>query len=332
MNTVFSFPGLGIGETTISKIAVTLPFFGGFEVRWYGVLLTLGIVAGFLYAVYRAKFEGIKTDDILDFALVVVVLAIVGARAYYVLTTLDEGHYTSFYDVIAIWEGGIALYGSIIGGAAGILLVSYFKKFNKTQILKMCDLVAPGVMLGQIIGRWGNFVNGEAHGTEITGNFFLRMGLREGLETVYYHPTFLYESLWNLVGFVLINLYYKKKKFNGQILLLYLAWYGFGRMLIEGLRTDSLYVGGFRISQVVGFLCFIVCTALIVYLLWRGKRAEADAVEYQPVYEKCRGISARTREKQQAEQEAAADIDAMIANAAKQNEKQKGEQNDGNAD
>ena len=133
MNTVFSFPGLGIGETTISKIAVTLPFFGGVEVRWYGILLTLGIVAGFLYAVYRARFEGIKTDDILDFALVVVVLAIVGARAYYVLTTLAEGHYTSFYDVIAIWEGGIALYGSIIGGPAGILIVSYFKKFKSSK-------------------------------------------------------------------------------------------------------------------------------------------------------------------------------------------------------
>ena len=333
MNTVFSFPGLGISETTIGKVAFTLPFFGGLEVRWYGILLTLGIVAGFLYAVYRAKFEGIKTDDIIDFALVVVVLAIIGARAYYVLTTLDEGHYNSFYDVVAIWEGGIAVYGSLIGGAVGILIVSYFKKFKKTQILKMCDLVAPGVMLGQVIGRWGNFVNGEAHGEEITSNFFLRMGLREGLEMVYYHPTFLYESLWNLVGFVLINLYYKKKEFDGQILLLYLAWYGFGRMLIEGLRTDSLYVGGWRISQVVGFLCFAVCTALMIYLLWRQKRAVADEADYTPVYEKCRGITARNPEKREAEKEAAADIDAIIAKAAKGNdqdqEQEEGNKNDG---
>ena len=332
MNTVFSFPGLGIGETTVSKIAFTLPIFGGVEVRWYGILLTLGIVAGFLYAVYRAKFEGISTDDILDFALVVVVLAIVGARAYYVLTTLDTGHYNSFYDVVAIWEGGIAIYGAIIGGACGVLIVSYFKKFNKTKILKMCDLIAPGVMLGQIIGRWGNFVNGEAHGSEVGESFFLRMGLLEGREMIYCHPTFLYESLWNLLGFVLINLVYKKKKYDGHVLLMYLAWYGFGRTFIEGLRTDSLYVGGFRISQVIGFLCFFICSSLMIYFTWRLERATKEEVAYTPVYEKCRGITARSREKQQAESEAAADIEAIIANAAKANEKESEGYSNGQAD
>ncbi len=313
--TVVSFPGIGIGEMTINRVAFELPIFGGIEVRWYGIILTLGIIAGFCYALYRAKFEGFTTDDVIDYAIVTVVLAIIGARTYYVLTTLDEGLYNSFYDVIAIWEGGIAMYGSIIGGAIALLLVSKFKKFGKDRVVKIFDMVAPGVMLGQIIGRWGNFVNGEAHGVETAENFFLRMGLNYGGEVTYYHPTFLYESLWNLVGFILINIFYKKKKFDGQIVLMYLAWYGFGRMFIEGLRTDSLYVGAFRISQVVGFLCFVICTALIVYFLWRKKREALDDEAYAPVYEKSRGISWRTKEKEQAASEAEADIDAIIANA-----------------
>ena len=117
----------------------------------------------------------------------------------------------------------------------------------------------------------------------------------------YYHPTFLYESLWNLIGFVLINLLYKKKKFDGQILLMYLAWYGFGRMFIEGLRTDSLYIGVFRISQVVGFICFVVCTALLVYFLLRARRGDLDGEEYVSVYDKLMGRRAKTAEGAEAE-------------------------------
>ena len=291
---IVSFPGLGIGEITMNKVAFSI---GSLEVRWYGIILTLGIVAGFCYAMYRGKFEGISREDVMDFTLWTVLLAIVGARTYYVLTSLKTIGYHSFYDVIAIWEGGIAIYGAIIGGALGILLVGRFKKYDKTRILKFTDLTAPGVMLGQIIGRWGNFVNGETHGIETSENFFLRMGLTGwGADSEYpnrmtfYHPTFLYESLWNLLGFILINLLYKKKKFDGQILLMYLAWYGFGRMFIEGLRTDSLYVGVFRISQVVGFLCFAICTPLLIYFLVRKKREGKDNEEYTSVYEKSRGF------------------------------------------
>lgn len=291
-----SFPGIGIDAFTVDKIAFSV---GPFEVRWYGIILTLGIIAGVLYAMMRAKHEGIPSDDVLDFAIFVVMLAIVGARLYYVLTTLKDAsgrwNYHSFLDVIAIWEGGIAIYGAIIGGAIGVLLVSRYKKYDKTKLLKVCDMVAPGVMLGQIIGRWGNFVNGEAHGVETSENFFLRMGLMGDADgarptvMTYFHPTFLYESVWNLVGFVLINLLYKKKKFDGQVLLMYLAWYGLGRMMIEGLRTDSLYVGVFRISQVVGFLCFAICGALLAYFLLRKKRAALDAEAYVSVYERSHG-------------------------------------------
>ena len=293
---IIAFPGIGIPEFTIDKIAFSI---GALEVRWYGIILTLGIIAGVLYTMYRGRFEGISSEDVLDFTLLTVFLAIIGARLYYVLTTLKnaygEWNYHGIVDIFAIWEGGIAMYGSIIGGAIGVIIVAKWKRYDKTKLLKVCDMVAPGVMLGQVIGRWGNFVNGEAHGIEATENFFLRMGLMGAADTAnkyrmtYYHPTFLYESLWNLIGFVLINLLYKKKKFDGQVLLMYLAWYGFGRMLIEGLRTDSLYIGVFRISQVVGFLCFAICTTLLVLLLLRCKRAQKDKEEYVSVYDNLRG-------------------------------------------
>ncbi len=297
-----AFPGIGIDAFTVDKIAFAI---GNVEVRWYGILLTLGIVAGVLYAMYRSKHEGLRPDDVLDYALWTVLLAIIGARLYYVLTTLKDDYgnwnYHSFLDVIAIWEGGIAMYGSVIGGAIALLLVSRFKKFGKNKVLKVFDMVAPGVMLGQIIGRWGNFVNGEAHGIQTSENFFLRMGLSGAADIpnkysavmTYWHPTFLYESLWNLIGFILINVFYKKKKFDGQIMLMYLAWYGFGRMFIEGLRTDSLYIGVFRISQVVGFLCFAICTTLLVYFLVRARRGNLDEEEYASVFDKLRGHRAR---------------------------------------
>lgn len=305
-----AFPGIGIDAFTVDKIAFSI---GNLEVRWYGIILTLGILAGVLYAMYRTRTEGMKAEDILDYAIWTVLIAVLGARIYYVLTTLKDANgnwnYDGFLDMIAIWNGGIAIYGAIIGGAVALLLVSKFKKYNKAQVLKVFDMVAPGVMLGQIIGRWGNFINGEAHGVATSESFFLRMGLSGAADIpnkysavmTYYHPTFLYESLWNLIGFVLINLLYKKKKFDGQILLMYLAWYGFGRMFIEGLRTDSLYIGVFRISQVVGFICFVVCTALLVYFLLRARRGDLDGEEYVSVYDKLMGRRAKTAEGAEAE-------------------------------
>ncbi len=311
-----SFPGIGIDWFTVDKVAFSI---GDLSVRWYGIILTLGIVFGVLYAMFRSKHEGISTEDVLDFAIWVVLLAVIGARLYYVLTTLKtdtgEWRYDGFLDAIAIWEGGIAIYGAIIGGALGVFIVSKVKKYDKTKLLKVCDMVAPGVMLGQIIGRWGNFVNGEAHGVETTS--FLRMGLMGAADTKYpykemfYHPTFLYESVWNLIGFVLINIFYRKKKYDGQILLAYLAWYGFGRMFIEGLRTDSLYIGVFRVSQVVGFLCFVICTTLLLYFFFRSKRKQKDAEEYVSQYDNLRGPSLHkvSRAAEQTEEQAAPEED-----------------------
>lgn len=278
-----SFPGLGIDEFSLSKIAFTL--FGKVEVRWYGILITTGILLAVLYTMWRGKRnEGIVPDHVIDIALVTVVMGVIGARLYYVLT--DSGNtYDSFLDVIAIWEGGLGIYGGIIGGCLGIVLACTVKKISWR---KLFDMAAPGVMLAQAVGRFGNFCNGEAYGSLIgettTFTFFggehilgagegslfhtLRMGLSpnmySGVETYYFHPTFLYESLWNILGFVLINLYYRHKKVDGQVALLYFAWYGFGRMFIEGLRTDSLFIPGteLRISQCVGLLCFVAGLAL----------------------------------------------------------------------
>ena len=272
-----SFPGLGISEISFNKIAFSL--FGTIEVRWYGIIMVTGIILAFLYAYYRSKHEGVSFDDLLDYAIFTVLSGIVGARLYYVITS---GQKYTFGEIFAIWNGGIAIYGAIIGGALALLCVSLYKKIKWQKVF---DMVCPGVMIGQIVGRWGNFFNGEAYGgspAEDSLLYFMRMELRhEGWSNSYIcQPTFLYESLWNLVGFLIINALYKKKKFDGQVFLMYITWYGFGRMFIEGLRTDSLMVGTFRISQVVAFLCFVVGLALLVYLGVRASnRAKLAAAE-----------------------------------------------------
>lgn len=283
-----SFPGIGIDNFNVNPVAFTVPIFGGIEVRWYGIIITLGIILAFSYTAYRAKQESISFDDVLDITIFTVIFGIIGARLYYVLTSLEK--YNSFYDVIAVWEGGLAIYGGIIAGGLTVFLVCRHKKI---KFMKMFDATAPGVMIGQLLGRWGNFFNGEAYGEEVAEGsifYFIRMGLVPNIESsskmLYFHPTFLYESVWNLVGFIIINALYKKKKFDGQIFFMYIAWYGFGRMLIEGLRTDSLYVGVFRISQVVGFLCFVIGTLMLTVNLLKARRKTLTAMEYSPAYPK----------------------------------------------
>lgn len=273
-NVTVSFPGLGIDNFEIDKVAVSI---FGLDIRWYGIFVTLGMVVAVLYTFYRAKKKNVSTDDLLDLALFTIFFGVIGARLYYVIT---YGGYT-FKDVFQIWNGGLAIYGGIIGGILAIYGVCRFKKLN---FLGMIDCIGPGVMVAQAIGRWGNFFNGEAYGGIVEEGsmlYFMRMGLypnelASGM--AYVHPTFLYECVWNVAGFILINIFYKKKKFDGEIAFWYLAWYGFGRMLIEGLRTDSLMVGPFRISQLVGLLCFIACGTLAVWGRIRACRKEKLAV------------------------------------------------------
>ncbi len=287
-----SFPGVGIDNFTVDKVIFSV---GIFEVRWYGFIIVLGMMAAFFYAVYRAKQEKISFDDMLDVGIFTIIFGVIGARLYYVLTTLNEGLYDNFIDVIATWNGGLAIYGGIIGGALAVYVVCRIKKLS---FFKITDTIVPGVLIGQILGRWGNFFNGEAYGYELLENsplYFIRMGLIPNIESStvmhFFHPTFLYESLWNLVGFILINALYKKKKFDGQVFFMYITWYGFGRMFIEGLRTDSLYVGVFRISQVIGFLCFVIGVAAIINGIMKSRKLQLLGDEnYSGVYDKIIGI------------------------------------------
>ncbi|MBQ7312174.1 MAG: prolipoprotein diacylglyceryl transferase, partial [Clostridia bacterium] len=189
--------------------------------------------------------------------------------------------------VVAVWEGGLAIYGGII---AGILTALVYARKRKLKFIKLLDILAPCVWIGQVIGRWGNFINMEAYGRETSLPW--RMGLLysyldNGVWDVekYVHPTFLYESLWNLTALVLVLIFYKKKKFDGQICSIYFMWYGFGRMLIEGLRTDSLMLGNLRISQGVGFVSLILGIVLtIVFVKKHQSSKAAEDTDYTPVY------------------------------------------------
>lgn len=257
-----SFPGFGIGAFEIDSVAFSVK---SFTVAWYAIIITLGMILATGYTFYRAKKIGINLDDIIDYALALIPCGIVGARLYYVVCEIERYH--SFYDVINIRNGGLAIYGGIIGGAIAAIVVSKVKKIN---FFAFADCCTPGIILAQAVGRWGNFTNGEAFGYET--DIFCRMGLNNSLtnyQTIYVHPTFLYESLWNVLGFVLINIFYKHKKYDGQVFLLVFGWYGLGRMLIEGLRTDSLYTSlfglEFRTSQVLAACVFAVCLGLLIY-------------------------------------------------------------------
>ncbi len=280
MNTI-SFPGLGIGPFSVNEIAFTIPFLENFRgVAWYAIIITFGMILAFSFVVLHSKKEGIKSDDVIDLAIFLLPSAIIGARLYYVIF---YGGYTSFIDAIAFWNGGLAIYGGIIAGSIAVVGVMLFKKINP---LKMFDLIAPALMIGQAIGRWGNFVNAEAYGAET--DLPWRMGiLTPGMtKMIYVHPTFLYESLWNIIGFLLIYFFvFRKKKYNGQVMLAYFAWYGFGRMIIEGLRTDSLWLGTFRISQVIGFVSFVVATALLIYCGIKARKKRLEEESYSLQYE-----------------------------------------------
>jgi phosphatidylglycerol:prolipoprotein diacylglycerol transferase len=262
-----SFPGFGIGNFEVDSVAFSI---GSFTIAWYALIITLGMICAVAYTMFRARGIGLKNDDIIDYALALIPTGIIGARLYYVLAEIDNYH--SFKDVINIRNGGLAIYGGIIGGFIAAVIVS---KIKKIPFPAFADCCVPGIILAQSIGRWGNFMNGEAYGGKT--DIFIRMGLKNGNtiadfgtgEMVYVHPTFLYESLWNLLGFVLINIFYKHKKYDGQILFLVFGWYGLGRMLIEGLRTDSLYTNifglKFRTSLVLGGLIFAVCLGFLIY-------------------------------------------------------------------
>ena len=253
--TNISFPSFGIDINPPRGFSVA-----GFDVRFYGMMIAIGLVLAVIYGMKRSKQFGIKEDDIVDGVLWIVPLSVIFARAYYCIFSWEE-FASNPISVLYIWQGGIAVYGSIIGAAIGVVVHCLIKKIKLPALL---DVVCLGFLIGQCLGRWGNFFNREAFGAE-TESFF-RMGLFDSVAEswTYYHPTFLYESVWTLVGFIGLHFLSKKRQYDGQIALGYVAWYGLGRTFIEGLRMDSLYWGPFRVSQLLAAIsCFVAVVVLI---------------------------------------------------------------------
>ena len=252
-----SFPFLGI-EVNPPRVLELGPL----TIHFYGAIIAAGLLLAMLYCCRRGKAFGLKEDDILDGFLWITPFAIVCARIYYCAFSWDE-YAADPISVLYIWNGGIAIYGSVIGAIIGMAVFAKIKKVKLTAVL---DLVMIAFLIGQFIGRWGNFMNREAFGAA-TESYF-RMGLYNTVTSQweYYHPTFLYESAWNVVGFLLLHFLSKKRQYDGQMALGYAAWYGLGRCIIEGLRVDSLWWGPFRVSQV---LAGVTCIAAVAVLAWQ---------------------------------------------------------------
>ncbi len=261
-----SFPGLGIEEFTVDSVAFTI---GGIDIAWYALIITFGMILAVTHIIFRARQVGLSSDTVLDYVLITIPVGIIGARLYYVIFKPEE--FETFLDVINIRSGGLAIYGGILAGAVSVFLIS---KIKKIPFLTFADCCTPGIILAQGIGRWGNFMNAEAHGG--VTDIFCRMGIKNastGYLTEYVHPTFLYESLWNVLGFIIANLIHKKRQFDGQIFLFIFGWYGLGRAFIEGLRTDSLYTSifglEFRTSQLLACIILALCIAFMAYMEYR---------------------------------------------------------------
>lgn len=294
----------------LNPIALSL---GGLEIHWYGIILACGALAGLLLAVREGKRFGITPDFFMDLLLIGVPSAIIGARLYYVVFKWED-YRNNFWEVFAIWHGGIAIYGALIGAVVGAFFYARAKGYN---FLRIADICAPSLIIGQMIGRWGNFMNQEAHGGPVEESF-LRHTLhlpafivnQMEIDGIYYHPTFLYESLWNLLG-LLVLLWLRRRPFlrAGELFMSYFVWYSIGRFFVEGLRTDSLAFtgpswlaslldalwtpmslifgdegsmsyGNVRVSQLLGLLLVIAMFAIMIY---RRRAGYADARYADPI-------------------------------------------------
>jgi phosphatidylglycerol:prolipoprotein diacylglycerol transferase len=281
------FPKLGI-DVTIHDTAFSI---FGIDIKWYGLLITIGMLLAMIYGFSQMKKYGIDPDRAIDAVIGGIIGGLVGARVYYVIMSWDtySGDWKSMFN---IRNGGLAIYGGVIGA---VIVGGLVAKWRKVKLLPLLDIVSIGFLLGQGIGRWGNFTNQEAFGYN-TDNVFGMTGGRikqwivENTSTMTgdskilemtadkpVHPCFLYESVWCLVGFVVLALLAKKiRKFDGQIFLIYIGWYGLGRFFIEGLRTDSLMIGTMRVSQVLAAICVIASIILQIVFLSKVKRMGED--------------------------------------------------------
>jgi len=298
MSTV-SFPGLGF-SVNVHDIAFRV---FGWPIHWYGIIIALGFLLAVAYCSKVSRRYGISPDDIVDLLIYAVPLCIIGARLYYVIFYLDlyrrEDGSLDFRAMLRIWDGGLAIYGAVI---AAIAVVALFCRRRKISFFAFADMGSQGMLIGQLVGRWGNFVNVEAYGAETALPW--RMGIYDTdpatgvFRYMEVHPTFLYESLWNLAGFLFLSqVAARRRKFDGEIFWGYMAWYGLGRAWIEGLRTDSLYLPGtpIRVSQLLAAVLFLAGAAILVLQLRRPHRPEELWVEQ---------VKARAAETVQAEPEA----------------------------
>ena len=275
MNTTIRFPHLGLTLNPGKSFTVF-----GIEIAYYGVIIALGMLAGALVAYREAKKTGQKVDDYIDFTLYTLIAAIIGARIYYVIFEWD--YYSAHpLEIFNLRAGGLAIYGGVLASALTLFI---FTKVKKLKFWLMADTAVQGLIIGQIIGRWGNFFNREAFGGYTDSLFAMQLPVSEakgitqeliehlvtidGVSYVQVHPTFLYDGTWNLLLFIGICLYKRHKKFDGEIFAIYLMGYGVGRFIIEGLRTDQLVIkalGGIAASQVLSIILIVLAVAFVIY-------------------------------------------------------------------
>ena len=254
------FPGLGI-NVTLNPVAFRI---GGHPIAWYGILIAAGFLLAFLYAMASCKKFRVDPDRFVDVVMVGIIFGIIGARLYYVLFDTSDQFVKEPIRALYLWEGGLGIYGGIIGG---LLSGGLMAKFRRLSVPAVLDLASLGFLIGQTIGRWGNFVNQEAFGTETNLPWRMASENTEFVSATGVHPCFLYESLWCLLGFVFLHSFSRKfRRYDGQVFLLYLLWYGAGRFFIEGLRTDSLItpIVPLRVSQVVAAAAVLVSAVLLI--------------------------------------------------------------------
>lgn len=293
------FPNLGIEIDHLSRTAFTV---FGQDIYWYGIFIGLGVILGVLLALHEAKRTGQNPDTYLDFIIYAMIIAIIGARLYYVIFSWD------FYSqhpekIFAIREGGLAIYGGIIGGVLTAIVYSHLKK---KSFWVMADTMAPSLILGQMLGRWGNFFNKEAFGGFTDNLFAMRYQLSQvrasdvttdilqnlvtvnGVDYIQVHPTFLYESMWSLCVFIILLILQRKKKFNGQVCATYFFGYALGRVWIEGLRTDQLCIGNVPVSQALSAV--LIIASVVLYFYCKKKAAAVPVTE---------GANAETEQKEE---------------------------------
>lgn len=287
-----SFPGIGLDFLQNMKINSTAFSLFGVKIQWYGILIAIGMLLAFFYVCTRAKIEGVKSDDVVDLALFMIIAGVVGSRLYYVIFnfkdyivsggTIFENIWGTVKNIFSFRNGGLAVFGGII---LAFFVAWAFSKVKKIRFSVLLDMMVPGVALAQGIGRWGNFMNGEAYGIPTDLPWRMQVtsftGGGQFSNTVVAHPTFLYESVWCILGFVLMTLLYKKKKFNGQIFYIYMIWYGFERAIVEGLRTDSLYFFNtpVRVSQAFAGAIFICGIVLLIIGFVKNRTPKEAIVE-----------------------------------------------------